>query len=237
MASVTVHRLTKRFDAVMAVDGLDVAVQDGEFLTLLGPSGCGKSTALACIAGLEKPSDGAILSTGRTSPNSSRMSVTSRWCPGLCALSAHDRAGEHELRPAPAARRPGEHRAPGGRRRRDARSRSAAPKASGRAQRRTAAASRGRSGRGAQSLGPADGRAALQSRRWSARAHPDRDQAAAARTRHHRDLRHPRPGRGDGPLGSDRGYARRPAKQIGPPMDVYPSRATCSSPPSSVRRR
>ena len=61
MASVTLHRLTKRFDAVMAVDALDVAVQDGEFMTLLGPSGCGKSTALACIAGLEKPSDGAIM--------------------------------------------------------------------------------------------------------------------------------------------------------------------------------
>ena len=58
MASVTLQRLTK---AVMAVDGLDVAIQDGEFLTLLGPSGCGKSTALACIAGLEKPSDGAII--------------------------------------------------------------------------------------------------------------------------------------------------------------------------------
>jgi ABC-type sugar transport system ATPase subunit len=45
----------------MAVDGLDLAIQDGEFLTLLGPSGCGKSTALACIAGLEKPSDGAVI--------------------------------------------------------------------------------------------------------------------------------------------------------------------------------
>jgi multiple sugar transport system ATP-binding protein len=61
VASVTLQRLTKRFDAVMAVDGLDVAIQDGEFLTLLGPSGCGKSTALACIAGLEKPSDGAVI--------------------------------------------------------------------------------------------------------------------------------------------------------------------------------
>ena len=61
MASVTLQQLTKRFDAVMAVDGLDLAIQDGEFLTLLGPSGCGKSTALACIAGLEKPSDGAII--------------------------------------------------------------------------------------------------------------------------------------------------------------------------------
>ena len=36
-------------------------IADGEFLTLLGPSGCGKSTALACIAGLERLSAGAIV--------------------------------------------------------------------------------------------------------------------------------------------------------------------------------
>ncbi len=61
MASVTLQQLTKLFDEVRAVDGLDLAVEDGEFLTLLGPSGCGKSTALACIAGLERPTDGAII--------------------------------------------------------------------------------------------------------------------------------------------------------------------------------
>ncbi len=61
MASVTLQRLTKLFDAVRAVDGLELAIEDGEFLTLLGPSGCGKSTALACIAGLERPTDGAII--------------------------------------------------------------------------------------------------------------------------------------------------------------------------------
>ena len=61
MASVTLQRLTKRFGQVQAVDGLDVAIEDGEFLTLLGPSGCGKSTALACIAGLERPTEGAVI--------------------------------------------------------------------------------------------------------------------------------------------------------------------------------
>ncbi|HET6518777.1 MAG TPA: ABC transporter ATP-binding protein [Geminicoccaceae bacterium] len=65
MASVTLERLTKSFDGVTAVDGLDVCVADGEFLTLLGPSGCGKSTALACVAGLERPSGGAIVFDGR----------------------------------------------------------------------------------------------------------------------------------------------------------------------------
>ena len=61
MASVTLQQLTKRFGDVTAVDGLDLSIADGEFLTLLGPSGCGKSTALACIAGLERLSDGAIV--------------------------------------------------------------------------------------------------------------------------------------------------------------------------------
>jgi multiple sugar transport system ATP-binding protein len=61
VASVTLQRLTKLFDTVKAVEGLDVEIEDGEFLTLLGPSGCGKSTALACIAGLETPTDGAII--------------------------------------------------------------------------------------------------------------------------------------------------------------------------------
>ena len=44
----------------VALDGLDLDVRDGEFLSLLGPSGCGKSTALRIIAGLSEPSRGAV---------------------------------------------------------------------------------------------------------------------------------------------------------------------------------
>ena len=43
-----------------ALDGLDLDVREGEFLTLLGPSGCGKSTALRIIAGLSEPSRGTV---------------------------------------------------------------------------------------------------------------------------------------------------------------------------------
>ena len=60
MARVLLDRMTKRFGGFVAVDNLDLSVNDGEFLTLLGPSGCGKSTALACIAGLESISAGGI---------------------------------------------------------------------------------------------------------------------------------------------------------------------------------
>ena len=61
MASVTLKGLSKNFGAVAAVASLDLEIANGEFLTLLGPSGCGKSTALACIAGLERPSAGAVI--------------------------------------------------------------------------------------------------------------------------------------------------------------------------------
>ena len=56
--------VVKRFGAVTAVDGVDLAVRRGEFLSLLGPSGCGKTTALRLLAGFEQPSEGSILIGG-----------------------------------------------------------------------------------------------------------------------------------------------------------------------------
>jgi ABC-type sugar transport systems, ATPase components len=61
MATVTFDHLTKRYSAdVIAVDDLNLEVNDGEFLVLVGPSGCGKTTALRCVAGLEEISDGQL---------------------------------------------------------------------------------------------------------------------------------------------------------------------------------
>ena len=51
--------------AVRAVDGVDLDIMDGEFLTLLGPSGSGKTTVLRMIAGFEVPTSGSILLGGR----------------------------------------------------------------------------------------------------------------------------------------------------------------------------
>src|SRR3954464_15470165 len=62
MATVTYERATRRYPGAdrPAVDALDLAVEDGEFLVLVGPSGCGKSTSLRMLAGLEDVDDGAI---------------------------------------------------------------------------------------------------------------------------------------------------------------------------------
>lgn len=53
--------VTKRFgEDVLAVDSLDLVIQDGEFFSLLGPSGCGKTTTLRIIAGFEFPTEGSV---------------------------------------------------------------------------------------------------------------------------------------------------------------------------------
>ena len=61
MASVTFDHVYKRFGDVVAVNNLNIAVEDKEFLVLVGPSGCGKTTALRCLAGLEDISEGRIM--------------------------------------------------------------------------------------------------------------------------------------------------------------------------------
>src|SRR5919202_4146741 len=63
MASVTFDKATRVYPGSTkpAVDALDLAIEDGEFLVLVGPSGCGKSTSLRMLAGLEDVNGGRIL--------------------------------------------------------------------------------------------------------------------------------------------------------------------------------
>lgn len=63
--SLQVEALTKRFGATSALDGLELAVREGEFLALLGGSGSGKSTLLRLVAGFEAPDAGSIRIAGR----------------------------------------------------------------------------------------------------------------------------------------------------------------------------
>jgi multiple sugar transport system ATP-binding protein len=66
VADVAIRAVTKRYDGgVVAVDGVDLDVVDGELLVLVGPSGCGKSTLLRMVAGLEDVSDGSVSIGGR----------------------------------------------------------------------------------------------------------------------------------------------------------------------------
>jgi sn-glycerol 3-phosphate transport system ATP-binding protein len=64
MATVTLRDVRKSFGKTEVVHGVDLEINDGEFIVVVGPSGCGKSTLLRMIAGLETISDGEILIDG-----------------------------------------------------------------------------------------------------------------------------------------------------------------------------
>ncbi len=60
MPEIRLKNITKKFGKFLAVDNLNLNINDREFVTLLGPSGCGKTTTLRMIAGLETPTEGEI---------------------------------------------------------------------------------------------------------------------------------------------------------------------------------
>jgi putative spermidine/putrescine transport system ATP-binding protein len=63
--AVHLQGVVKRFGDVVAVDGVDLEVPEGEFFSMLGPSGSGKTTCLRMIAGFEAPSEGRVFLDGR----------------------------------------------------------------------------------------------------------------------------------------------------------------------------
>jgi len=82
MALLEIRNVTRRFGPLTAVDNVSLAVEAGEFFTLLGPSGCGKTTLLRMIAGFDLPDAGEILLDGAdmagTPLNSGRSTPCSR---------------------------------------------------------------------------------------------------------------------------------------------------------------
>ena len=60
MARLQLDHITKRYEDVVAVDDMNLDIDDGEFICLVGPSGCGKSTTMEMIAGLTTPSEGTV---------------------------------------------------------------------------------------------------------------------------------------------------------------------------------
>ena len=65
MALLELRSITRRFGTLEAVKDVSLAIEAGEFFTLLGPSGCGKTTILRMIAGFDEPDAGEILLDGR----------------------------------------------------------------------------------------------------------------------------------------------------------------------------
>ena len=64
MGSITLKNVRKAFGDVEVIPGVDLTIEDGEFVVFVGPSGCGKSTLLRIIAGLDQPSSGDIVVDG-----------------------------------------------------------------------------------------------------------------------------------------------------------------------------
>ncbi|MBA2312191.1 MAG: ABC transporter ATP-binding protein [Actinobacteria bacterium] len=60
MPDIRLEGLTKEFKEMVAVDHIDLTIEEGEFFSLLGPSGCGKTTTLRMIGGFEDPTEGHI---------------------------------------------------------------------------------------------------------------------------------------------------------------------------------
>ncbi len=60
MAGLTLRDVRKSYGATQVMHGVDLDIEDGEFVVFVGPSGCGKSTLLRMIAGLEEISGGSV---------------------------------------------------------------------------------------------------------------------------------------------------------------------------------
>ena len=225
--SCVLRNLQRRFGDVAAVDGVDLTLREGEFVSLLGPSGCGKTTTLRMIAGFidadrRHHRDGwrGALLAGRSLPPEKRADVDD--LPELRDLAEHDGGAERRLRPGAAQAAARGDRA-------------------GRvdeildvvqmghlADRYPAELSGGQQQRVAlaraivvTAVGAAARRAALEPRRQSARGDALRDPPAARRIPHHHGLRDARPGRGDGDLGPHRGDEPGRIEQVDDPYALY----------------
>ncbi len=99
MSTLELRHLRKVFlDGTVAVDDVDIAIADGEFVAIVGPSGCGKTTVLRMVAGLEAPSDGEMYIDGELV--NGQTAQQTRRCHGIptaCVVPPHDRGGESRI--------------------------------------------------------------------------------------------------------------------------------------------
>ena len=97
--SISIRRITKRFDDFVALDDVSVEVAPGSLTALLGPSGSGKSTLLRIVAGLETADEGAVFidDEERHGPPAAGARRRLR-LPALRRLQAHDRVRQRRVR-------------------------------------------------------------------------------------------------------------------------------------------
>ena len=232
MSYLQLENLHRDFGTVKALNGINISLGEGEFLSLLGPSGCGKTTALRLVAGFDRPNQGRIVVDGKditsVAPNKRDMGMVFQaysLFPNMTARQnvefglkirgkhKHDRGKRvdellelvglgHAGDPLPASAL-GRHAAA---RRARARARDRAARAAAR-------------------------RAAVGARREGARAAARGDPPHPARARHHDAVRHARPGGGARRLRPRRGDVRRRDRADGHAgRDVHGAR-------DAVRRR
>jgi putative spermidine/putrescine transport system ATP-binding protein len=94
MAYLELQDLHRGFASVKALDGIEISLGEGEFLSLLGPSGCGKTTALRLVAGFDRPDAGRIVVDGRdvtnVAPNKRDMGMVFQAYSLFPNMTAHD---------------------------------------------------------------------------------------------------------------------------------------------------
>ena len=223
MASVELSGISKAFGDTSVLNGIDLSIRDGEFLTLVGPSGCGKSTLIRIIAGLEAQDQGSVALGGTARRRSAAPRAACRnGVPELCAVPAYDRAGEHRAapgsvpasamgacpRPSAPVEAPAEDHAGGRPRGRSDRTPAPYRGASRASSRptfgRAAPARRARARHGSQAARLPHGRAALESGCQAPGAHAKRARGAAQAARRDVRVRHSRPSRSHDDVGPDR---------------------------------
>ena len=212
MAYLELSGLRRVFGTVTALDGIDLELEQGEFVSLLGPSGCGKTTALRLVAGFDHPTAGTIVVDGndltRTPPNQRDMGMVFQAYSLFPNMTAR---AERRVRAADPRQGKGDQRRPGRRAARARRPRPCGRPLSASALRRHAAARRARPRARDRAAGAAPRRAAVGARREGARAAARGDPPDPARARDHDALRHARPGGGAVGLRS----GRRPVQAAG----------------------
>ena len=214
--AIEARHITKQFGDYTALDDVTVVVPDGSLTALLGPSGSGKSTLLRVIAGLEVPDAGQVLIEGEDVTNKPARTrevgfVFQHYAAFKHMTVADNVALRAERAQAPEGRDQGA-RGRAARARRPGAPRQALPVA---ALRRPAPADGAGARAGGRAARAAARRAVRRSGRPRARGAARLAAAAARRGARDDDLRHARPGGGDGDRRADRGRQRGPDRAVG----------------------